>query len=406
MLSLTLVEEQFDNREQAEKIIFGSTEYQDHFNPLYREYHWYNGSLMGVSKGDPSLFGPHGRLRTLQSKITSQETSGSRTREQIYRYITNIFTEYFPLQVLDPLVHELLTLKGIRLPNTIEKAICLILGAVEMYLRKHKRTVIKEQVLEEIKENFGINISQKEILLARGYLARNGFWRDQQLEINTCTYDILRNLILEVITTYSFPVQDGVMEFRRCIFHRSNELITQLSDSSRRPQTLEAYAHAIVSLAVEDFLDCPFSFTKQVQSTKFIDQIHRAKAVLRDLKVKQEILSPEMILPEIDADSYREQLVTFLPKDQIVNFLELLWGNLYRMENNKVITFEEKVTSTYFLNCHSLVNDLFRLTTMEILCDNLMYQFENFLFFQGYFFDSGKGPPWLKKNGLPDTLIG
>ena len=83
---------------------------------------------------------------------------------------------------------------------------------------------------------------------------------------------------------------------------------------------------------------------------------------------------------------------TFLPKDQIVNSLELLWGNLYRMENIKTTPSEEKESSP--LNNQYFINESFRLSSTEIFCENCVHQFGHYPSFQEYFYDRGKEAPW------------
>ena len=240
-----------------ELVQFGSSEYQDPSFLPQRPDRWYNGSLMGSARGEPDLFGTNGRLRSLHKRITSQETPGSQPRTQYFRTIADLLSGFFPITVLDRLVEEILTLENVRLSHSFEKATCLVLAAVEMYLRKNNRMILKEKIIAEINREIGLELNSKKVIAARRSLARNGFWKDCLYDINMATYDILRNLILDVSTTCRVPVHDDLEGFRRRLYQRCMELINHLAESRRHPQALEVYAHVIVSIAAEEILGEP-----------------------------------------------------------------------------------------------------------------------------------------------------
>ncbi|MHA2498519.1 MAG: hypothetical protein ACXAEL_03030, partial [Candidatus Hodarchaeales archaeon] len=231
-----------------------SSEYQDPSPFPQRLERWYNGSLMGRNRKSSELFGPKGRLRALHVKITSQETPGNQPREQLYRLIGDVLSQFFPSTLLDPLVKELVNLESVRLPQAVDKAICVVLASIDMYLRRYKRTLLKERLIEEIANELNVDIDRKKIIGARWFLAKNGFWKDYLGDITTATYEILRNLTLEVITNVPGPVQGELSDFRRQLYHQCMTLIDCLAKTRRRPQGLEIYAHVIASLAAENLL--------------------------------------------------------------------------------------------------------------------------------------------------------
>ncbi|MFX0114242.1 MAG: hypothetical protein ACFFB3_06820 [Candidatus Hodarchaeota archaeon] len=199
---------------------FTTREYQDPSPFPQRSDRWYNGSLIGVGGKDPSLFGPKGRLRSLHMKITSQETPGIQARGQLYRLAGNILCQFFSCAILDPLIEDLIACNTVRLPKAMDEAICVVLAAVEMLLRRFHRTVLKEGVVAEIANKLGIEISRQKLIAAKWFLAKGGFWREHLHEINTATYEILQNLTLDIIANFSFLVKNNLGRFRRQVYRR------------------------------------------------------------------------------------------------------------------------------------------------------------------------------------------
>ncbi|MFX0116816.1 MAG: hypothetical protein ACFFB3_19870 [Candidatus Hodarchaeota archaeon] len=273
---------------------FKSTEYENPSNIPQRPNRWYNGSIMGNGGGNSTLFGPNGRLRSLHTRITSQETPGSQPRSRLYRLVGDILSQFFPFEILDPLIEELTTSKSIRLPQAIEEAVCIVLAAVEMFLRKCNRTILKEKVISEIGDELGMDIDRKKIAAAKWFLARGGFWKDHLHEISTATYEILQNLTLEIITSYPFPVQENSAEFRRQLFHRCMLLINHLSETRRRPQNLEIYAHVLVSLAAESLLNSHVLTSDLLGDSHFNTRVHRAKRQFFEMLEKKQRRKPRI----------------------------------------------------------------------------------------------------------------
>jgi hypothetical protein len=232
---------------------------------------------MGNGGANPLLFGPSGRLRSLHTKITSQDTPGSQPRDQFYRLVGELLSRFFPLAILDPLIDEIVCLNSIRLPRTVDKAACIVLAAVEMYLRKHQRKILKEKVIAEIATELGLDINRKKLTAAKWFLAKGGFWKEHLYDINTATYEILRNLILEIITNIAVPRPEEIVTFRRQLYHHCGELINQLAEARRHPQDLEIYAYAIVSHAAERFLDTPILPKYTLEDAQFTNRVYRAK---------------------------------------------------------------------------------------------------------------------------------
>lgn len=262
---------------------FKTTEYLDPSTVPQRPERWYNGSLMGAGGNNTVLFGPHGRLRSLHTKITSQETPGSQPRSQLYRRVGDNLSQFFSCTILDPLIEELTALKPLRLPQDEEEAICVVLAAVEMYLRKSHRMILKEKIIADIATELGIDIDRKKLITAKWLLAKNGFWQEYLHEINTATYEILRNLTLEIIANFSFPIPDGFVDFRRQLFHRCGNFIGYLAETRRRPQALEVYAHVIVSLAAEALLGAPILTSQMLENAHFDARVYRAKRQLLEM---------------------------------------------------------------------------------------------------------------------------
>ncbi|MFW9915791.1 MAG: hypothetical protein ACFFGZ_09310 [Candidatus Thorarchaeota archaeon] len=256
---------------------FTSSQYQDPSPYHHRPDRWFNGSLIGNSTNNSSHFGPNGRLRSLHAKITSQETPGSHPRGQFYRLVGDILSQFFPCAILDPITEELISLETIRLPQAMDDAICVVLAAIEMYLRKYKRTILKEKLIAEIAAELGVDINRKRLVGAKWFLARNGFWQEHLHEINTGSYDILRSLTLETITNFSSSLPEDSPAFRRRLMQRSNDLIKILAKTKRHPQALEIYAHVIVSLAAEDLLRRPITSSQPLEDPRFDRRVSRAK---------------------------------------------------------------------------------------------------------------------------------
>ncbi|MHA2495279.1 MAG: hypothetical protein ACXAEI_07315 [Candidatus Hodarchaeales archaeon] len=262
---------------------FAIKEYLDPSPIPQRPDRWYNGSLMGVCGKDPFLFGPKGRLRALHSKITSQETPGSQPRAQYYRLIGNLLSQFFSFTILDPLIEELIGSDKIRLPRAIDKAISMVLACVEMHLRKNNRMILKESIIAEIAEELGVDITRQKISAAKWLLAKCGFWEDYLHEINMATYEVLRNLTLDIIASFPFPVQDNMMSFRRQLHQQSLILVENLAETRRRPQALEIYAHVIVSIAAEKLLNTPVVTAEMLGDPQFTKRFHRAKRQFMDM---------------------------------------------------------------------------------------------------------------------------
>jgi hypothetical protein len=257
--------------------LFSRTGYQDPHFSAHRVARWYNGSLMGSGGKNPLLFGPNGRLRSLHTKITSQETPGSQPRDQFYRLVGDLLSQFFPLAILDPLIEEIAGLTSIRLPRTLDEAACVVLAAVEMYLRKHQRMILKEKVIAEIAAELGLDINRKKLTAAKWFLAKGGFWKEYLHDINTATYEILRNLTLEIVTNFAVPRTEEMIRFRRQLYHHCGELISQLAAVQRRPQDLEIYAHMIVNLAAERLLGTPTLPENGLEDVQFTNRVYRAK---------------------------------------------------------------------------------------------------------------------------------
>lgn len=256
---------------------FSITEYQEPSFSTQRVTRWYNGSLMGNGGENSLLFGPSGRLRSLHTKITSQETPGSQPRDQFYRLVGNLLSQFLPLAILDSLIDEIVRLRLIRLPRSMDEAACILLAAVEMYLRKQQRVILKETVIAEIASELGLDIDRRKLTAAKWFLAKGGFWKEHLHDINTATYDILRNLTLEIITSLAAPRPEETVPFRRKLYQHCGELINQLVAAQRHPQDLEVYAHAIVSLAMDGLPSTPILPGYALDNTQLIDRVYRAK---------------------------------------------------------------------------------------------------------------------------------
>ncbi|MFX0115821.1 MAG: hypothetical protein ACFFB3_14825 [Candidatus Hodarchaeota archaeon] len=262
---------------------FKSTQYQDPSPFPQRPERWYNGSLMGKCQSQSSLFGPKGRLRSLHTKITSQETPRSDFRGQFYRFIGDLLCQFFPIAILDPIIEDLVSLESLRLPQEIDKAICIVLAALEMHLRKYNRTILKERVISEIADELGVDVDRKKLVGAKWFLARGGFWKEHLSDINTATYEILQNLTFEIITNFPFLPQNNVADFRRQLYHQCIALINFLAEKRRHPQELEIHAHVIASLAAETLLNKPVLTSEIVGTPQLNTRVYRAKRQFQEM---------------------------------------------------------------------------------------------------------------------------
>ncbi|MFX0116932.1 MAG: hypothetical protein ACFFB3_20460 [Candidatus Hodarchaeota archaeon] len=313
---------------------FKSAEYQDPSLLPQRPDRWYNGSLMGAGGRDTTLFGSNGRLRSLHTKITSQETPGSQPRGQYYRLVGDILSQFFSFSILDPLIDELISIENFRLPRAMDEAVSVVLAAVEMHLRKHNRMILKEVVIAEIAEELGIDISRSKITAAKWFLAKGGFWKEHLYDINTATYDILRNLTLELIANYQFPAQDDMIGFRRQLYHRCQTVIESIEKSARRPQVLEVYAHAIASIAAEEILGISVDTAKQVGNSSFSISVYRAKRQILDiLSTSSKKSQPELrVIPKISHSQFSKAIRRAISQDLPPEAIQNAWGELLRFE--------------------------------------------------------------------------
>ncbi len=315
---------------------FKSTEYQDPSSFPQRPDRWYNGSLMGSGGKDSTLFGPKGRLRSLHSKITSQETPGYQPRSQHYRLIGDLLSRFFSFGILDPIIEELTTYENIRLPRETDEAISIVLAAVEMYLRKNNRMILKESIITEIAAEFGLDITRKKISAARWFLAKGGFWQEHLHEINTTTYEILRTLVLEVITNNQFPAQDDLISFRRQLYQRCNALIDIIEKNSRRPQFLEIYAHAIVNIAAEEVLGNRVRISNCLDKPNFGTRVYRVKKLILDMIEKpSKKSSPKKEsrpLPELSPSRFSELVQRVFPDELPPEGIQIVRGELLRFK--------------------------------------------------------------------------
>ncbi|MFQ5976560.1 MAG: hypothetical protein ACE5OZ_00335 [Candidatus Heimdallarchaeota archaeon] len=265
---------------------FITTEYQD-FSPFpQRSCRWYNGSLMGkINSKDSTLFGPKGRLRALHAKITSQETPGNQSRARHYRFVGDLLTQFFSFTILDPIVEDLVSCETLRLPQAMDEAVSVVLAAIEMFLRKNNRMILKDCIIADISYELGLEINRQKLVAAKWLLAKGGFWHEHLYEINTATYDILQNLVLDVITNFSFPVKrsDEMTIVKRQVYRESVVLISRLAEARRHPQTLEIYAHVIVSTAAEALLHTPIQTSKPLGNAQFNKRVNRAKRQFKEM---------------------------------------------------------------------------------------------------------------------------
>ncbi|MFW9915676.1 MAG: hypothetical protein ACFFGZ_08690 [Candidatus Thorarchaeota archaeon] len=315
---------------------FKSTEYQDPSPFPQRPDRWYNGSLMGSGGKDSTLFGPKGRLRSLHSKITSQETPGYQPRSQHYRLIGDLLSHFFSFGILDPIIEELTTCENIRLPRETDEAVSIVLAAVEMYLRKNNRMILKESIIAEIAAEFALDITRKKISAARWFLAKGGFWQEHLHEINTTTYEILRTLVLEVITNNQFPVQDDLFSFRRQLYQRCNALIDIIEKNSRRPQFLEIYAHAIVQIAAEEALGSRVRISTGHGKPNFGTRVYRVKKLILDMMKKtSKKSSPKKeseTHPKLSPSRFSELVRRVFPEDLPPEGIQIVRGELLRFK--------------------------------------------------------------------------
>lgn len=265
---------------------FITTEYQDFSAFPQRSNRWYNGSFIGKYNGkDTTLFGPKGRLRSLHAKITSQETPGSQSRGRYYRFVGDLLTQFFSFTIIDPIIEDLVDCETLRLPQATDEAVSIVLAAIEMYLQKNNRRILKDCIIAEIANELGLDINRQKLVTAKWLLAKGDFWKKWLYEINTATFDILQNLVLDVITNFSFPVIriDEVARVRREVYQESMALISRLAEARRHPQTLEIYAHVIVSIAAETLLNTPILTSKPLANSQFDKRVNRAKRQFKDM---------------------------------------------------------------------------------------------------------------------------
>ncbi|MFX0114240.1 MAG: hypothetical protein ACFFB3_06810 [Candidatus Hodarchaeota archaeon] len=313
---------------------FKSAEYQDPSPLPQRPDRWYNGSLMGAGGRDTTLFGSNGRLRSLHTKITSQETPGSQPRGQYYRLVGDILSQFFSFSIIDPLIDELISIENFRLPRAMDEAVSVVLAAVEMYLRKYNRMILKEAVIAEIGEELGIDVSRSKITTAKWLLAKGGFWKEHLYDINTATYDILHNLTLELIANYQFPAQNDKIGFRRQLYHRCQTVIESIEKSTRRPQVLEVYAHAIASIAAEEILGISVDTAKQVRNSSFSTSVYRAKRQILDIlsTSSKKSRSELRVIPKISYSQFSKVIRRVISQDLPPKAIQNAWGELLRFE--------------------------------------------------------------------------
>ncbi|MFQ5976562.1 MAG: hypothetical protein ACE5OZ_00345 [Candidatus Heimdallarchaeota archaeon] len=312
---------------------FKSAEYQDPSSVPQRPDRWYNGSLMGTGGKDSTLFGSNGRLRSLHTKITSQETPGSQPRGQHYRLVGDILSQFFSFSILDPLIEEIIAIEKLRLPRALDEAVSIVLAAVEMYLRKNNRMILKDRIIGEIANEIGLEISRKSITTAKWLLAKGGFWKEHLYEINTATFDILRNLTLEVIANFQFPVQENVKTFRRQLYHRCQTVIDFIEKNGRRPQVLEVYAHAIASIAAEELLQTSVNTTKDIANSCFATSVYRAKRqILNILSKKDQEPQKTLPIPKISRAQFPAVIRRVISQDIPPEAMQIAWGQLLRFK--------------------------------------------------------------------------
>ncbi|MFX0116934.1 MAG: hypothetical protein ACFFB3_20470, partial [Candidatus Hodarchaeota archaeon] len=93
----------------------------------------------------------------------------------------------------------------------------------------------------------------------------------------TTIYKILQNLTLDIIANFPFPVKNNLGGFRRQVYRRCGALISHLAETRRRPQSLEIYAHVIVSLAAGKLLNTPILTSQSLEDPQFKKRANRAK---------------------------------------------------------------------------------------------------------------------------------
>lgn len=321
-----------DEKKYGESLRFKSSEYQDPSSLPQRPDRWYNGSLMGVGGKNSTLFGSNGRLRSLHTKITSQETPGSQPRGQHYRLVGDILSQFFSFSILDPLIEDIISMENFRLPRALDEAISIVLAAIEMHLRKNNRMILKEAIIAEITIELGLDISRKSITTAKWLLAKSGFWKEHLYEINTATYDILRNLTLEVIANSQFPVQSNVT-FRRQLYHRCQTVIDFIEKYGRRPQVLEVYAHAIAGIAAEELLQMSVNISKHVGNSCFATSVYRAKRqILNMLSKNNQEQQKALIIPKISRAQFPAVIRRVVSQDLPPEAMRIAWGQLLRFK--------------------------------------------------------------------------
>ncbi|MFQ5978050.1 MAG: hypothetical protein ACE5OZ_07975 [Candidatus Heimdallarchaeota archaeon] len=246
---------------------------------------WYDGARMGASGKDSGLCGSKRRLQSLLTKIARQEIARRQSRRQLYRLVGELLSQFFSWNLLDPLIKEIAALKSLRLPQTIDKAVNIVLAAIELHLRKRHQLILKEQILAELATELGVAIHRENLSAAERLLVTSGFWKAALPEIDATTYDILRNLTLEIMLNYSFPITDDVPALRRQLFQRCRTLVNSLAETHRQPPALEAYAHAIVSHVAEKLLKIPIMTSQALGDSHFNTSVYREKRQLLSARI-------------------------------------------------------------------------------------------------------------------------
>ncbi|MFQ5976720.1 MAG: hypothetical protein ACE5OZ_01160 [Candidatus Heimdallarchaeota archaeon] len=295
---------------------------------------WYNGSLMGRGGRDRELYGVNGRLRQLDVNLRSRDTSGRQERESLYRLVGDLLARFFPVTVLDMVVEEILALPKTRLPHSWDQAVSVVLAGMELYLRKTKRRTLRQHVIAKIATALGLTLDAKKLTTAKLYLLRAGFWKDAQYEIIMSTYDVLRNLTLDLMIELSLPVQDDPVHSQRQVYQECMRLISALEKLRRRPQQLEVYAHAIVSVAVETILGTTYNTSKQLNDPELHQRVGRAKWQFREwLKTPPECVRPVLLLPlNTYYEEFRGRISTATSGPLAPALVHVAWGRALRFE--------------------------------------------------------------------------
>lgn len=256
---------------------------------------WYNDARQGASCKESGLFGSKQRLQSLLTKTAKQGPTSRQSRRQLYPLVGEFLSQFFSWSVLDPLIKELASLKTLRVPQTVDKAVNVVLAAVELSLRKRHQLILKEKLLAELATELGVDIHREYLTAAECLLAKSGFWKADFPDIQAKTSAILRSLSLEIILNYSFPVTDDVPALRLKLFQRSRALVNSLAETRRQPAALEAYAHAIVSHLAEKQLKIPIMTSTGLGDAHFNTSISWAKRQLFSARISNISNVPKMI---------------------------------------------------------------------------------------------------------------